>query len=83
MKSLVLKRLLKKFDDMTKKKSALVSRIWDSIMEEGMEKGQYLKAVTTAENCLKEGLSIALTARVTQLSEEEVHAIAERLNLKS
>jgi MoaA/NifB/PqqE/SkfB family radical SAM enzyme len=54
----------------------------DNLYLEGIEKGQRKKAIETAENCLKEGMSFSLTSKVTGLSQEEVLQIAKRLGIR-
>ncbi len=48
-------------------------------IEQGIEKGEYQKAVMTAQKCLLKGMTIMDTAEITELSIEEVQAIAKRL----
>jgi len=47
--------------------------------EEGREEGEFKKAVATAEKCLLEGISVELTAKLTDLPLAEVKKIAQRL----
>jgi predicted transposase/invertase (TIGR01784 family) len=59
------------------------SRIWDQITkkgrEQGRQEGEHHKAIQVAENCIKEGLSIEITSKITNLSIAEVKSIAKRL----
>ncbi len=48
----------------------------------GMEKGEYTKALKTAEKCLSKGMSIEETAELTELSVIEVTKILKNLNTK-
>lgn len=47
----------------------------------GFDKGIEKKAIETAENCLKEGFSIEITAKIANLSKIQVQEIAKRLGL--
>ncbi|MCL2649763.1 MAG: Rpn family recombination-promoting nuclease/putative transposase [Candidatus Azobacteroides sp.] len=44
-------------------------------LKKGLEKGLKRKSIETARNCLKEGLSIELIAKITGLSPEQVKAL--------
>jgi predicted transposase/invertase (TIGR01784 family) len=46
---------------------------------EGMEKGKYVQALKTAENCLKEGMSKELVAKITELPLKTVQELAKKL----
>jgi predicted transposase/invertase (TIGR01784 family) len=47
--------------------------------QEGMEKGDYQRAIKTAENCLKEGMSKELVAKITELPLKTVQELAKKL----
>jgi predicted transposase/invertase (TIGR01784 family) len=47
--------------------------------QEGMEKGKYAQALKTAENCLKEGMSKELVAKITELPLKTVQELAKKL----
>lgn len=51
----------------------------DRLYLKGIEKGEYQKAIKTAEKCLSEGITIEMTAKITDLSLEEVKKIGEQL----
>ncbi|MCS6832622.1 MAG: hypothetical protein NZ521_03525 [Flammeovirgaceae bacterium] len=48
-------------------------------IKKGRKEGEYQKALKTAMNCLKKGLSIEDTASITELAIEEIRALAEKL----
>ena len=48
-------------------------------LEKGMEKGRQEEKIKIAKNCLKEGTEIALIAKITGLSEEEVEKLKEEM----
>jgi hypothetical protein len=47
--------------------------------EKGMEKSDYQRAIKTAENCLKEGMSKELVAKITELPLKTVQELAKKL----
>jgi predicted transposase YdaD len=54
----------------------------ERIRQEGMEKGKYAQAIKTAENCLKEGMSKELVAKITELPLKTVQELAKKLKNK-
>ena len=53
------------------------------LANEAAEQAAHDKSVKIAENFINEGVSIALTAKITDLPINEVEAIAERLGKKT
>ena len=47
----------------------------------GIEAGAHLKAIESAENLIKEGVSLEVISRCTGLSLEEVEELAKKVNI--
>ena len=47
----------------------------------GMEAGAHLKAIESAENFIKEGVSLEVISRCTGLSLEDVEELAKKVNV--
>jgi predicted transposase/invertase (TIGR01784 family) len=48
--------------------------------QEGMEKGDYQRAIKTAEKCLKEGMNAELVAKITELPLKTVQELTKKLS---
>ena len=72
--------LIKESDVMEEEAMQTVLDVWEQRgMEKGLEQGAYQRAVAIAKEMLGEGLDVALIARVTKLSIEEVLRIKKSL----
>jgi predicted transposase YdaD len=67
-------------------REAIIEEIKDQARQEGRQEGEKKarkeveqKAIKTAENCLKKGLGIELTAELTELPIETVQEISRKL----
>ena len=49
--------------------------------DEGRLEGAHLKAIESAENLIKEGVSLEVISRCTGLSLEEVEELAKKVNV--
>jgi predicted transposase/invertase (TIGR01784 family) len=58
---------------------AIIQHFTQVAEDKGKLEGQYEKSIQTAKNCLKEGLSIELIAKITELSIEKVKELAKEL----
>lgn len=75
----LLARLRQNLDETLQKQIENMALTYDIEKDSLYQKGKKDTLYATAEKCLNEGLSIEVTAKLTDLSLKEVQAIAERL----